>query len=71
MMILTFTVHMLAVHIFLCYANDMDLDYTLPFEDMPRKCEGTKKPDFPSYTHTHVQAYTEIAGSHSFWLGSS
>lgn len=61
---------MLPLYIPLCYANDTDLDYTLAFEDMPRKYEGTKKPDFHSHTfaqHTH----TGIVGSHSFWLGSS
>lgn len=60
---------MLPVHISLCYANDTDLDYTLAFEDMPRKYEGTKKPDFHSHTYAHTR--TEIVGSRSFWLGSS
>lgn len=36
----------------LCYANGTDLDYTLAFEDVPRKYEGTKKPDFHSHTCT-------------------
>lgn len=48
---------MLPLYIPLCYANDTDLDYTLAFEDMPRKYEGTKKPDFHSHTfaqHTHT-----------------
>lgn len=49
---------MLPLYIPLCYANDTDLDYTLAFEDMPRKYEGTKKPDFHSHTfaqHTHTR----------------
>lgn len=60
---------MLPVHIFLCYANDINLDYTLMFEDMPRNSEGTKKPNF--YSHTYVHTQTEIFGIYSFWLGSS
>lgn len=42
------------------------LDYTLTFEDVPRKCEGTKKMDFHSHTFPHTS--TQIVGSHSFGL---
>ena len=52
---------MLPLYIPLCYANDTDLDYTLAFEDMPRKYEGTKKTDFHSHTfaqHTHTHTHT-------------
>lgn len=55
---------MLPVHISLCYANDTDLDYTLVFEDMPRKCEGTKKPDFHSHTHMRTLTQKLLAVTH-------